>query len=68
MSCTRGSRFRPVAAALRARPADGHLAGILAGVGGLKRALDFCLALALIVVTLPITACIVRCGRATRGL
>ena len=33
--------------------------GILAGVGGLKRALDFCLALVLIVVTLPITVCIV---------
>ena len=36
---------------------------LLAGLGGLKRALDFCLALALIVATLPITACMALLSR-----
>jgi N-acetylglucosaminyldiphosphoundecaprenol N-acetyl-beta-D-mannosaminyltransferase len=36
---------------------------VLAGLAGLKRALDFCLALALIVITLPVTGCIVLLSR-----
>ena len=36
---------------------------LLAGLGGLKRTLDFCLALALIVFTLPVTGCIVLLSR-----
>jgi N-acetylglucosaminyldiphosphoundecaprenol N-acetyl-beta-D-mannosaminyltransferase len=39
---------------------------LLAGLGGLKRALDFCLACALIVVTLPVTACILLLSRLHR--
>jgi N-acetylglucosaminyldiphosphoundecaprenol N-acetyl-beta-D-mannosaminyltransferase len=41
--------------------------GILAGVGGLKRVLDFCLALALMMLTLPITACVVLLRVRDRG-
>jgi N-acetylglucosaminyldiphosphoundecaprenol N-acetyl-beta-D-mannosaminyltransferase len=36
---------------------------LLSGLGGLKRTPDFCLALALIVVTLPVTGCILLLSR-----